>query len=281
MLPVRGDGKGDAVFAHAAAIAKAFGARVRVVHCHPKPDDLMPFGAVIPAVMRSQIEGAAAGNVDLTRKQLMDEFHLQAKEQGLFVQDPEPGKPTTRFIEYEGKPADAVQRYGRLSDLICVPKPDAKLNLGANTLKSALYSSGRPVMMCPDERNVDAQFLDHVTVGWNGSLEATRAVAMTLPLLNNASRVTILSTGDMATEQQPGAIHLQRYLELRGICSDVHLFKPAGKKVGGQLLEETRKVGAGLMVIGAFHDSYERETLFGGNSQAVVADADFPVVMVH
>ncbi|MEL7014401.1 MAG: universal stress protein, partial [Pseudomonadota bacterium] len=189
--------------------------------------------------------------------------------------------PTTRFIEYEGKAADAVQRYGRLSDLICVPKPDQKLNLGANTLKSALYSSGRPVMMCPDDRDVGPGFLDHVTIGWNGSLEATRAVAMTLPLLNNASRVTILSTGDPETDQHPGAGQLQRYLDLRGICSDIHTFQAAGKKVGGQLLDQTRELGAGLMVIGAYHDSYERETLFGGNSQAVVAEADFPVVMVH
>lgn len=281
MLPVRGDGKGDAVFAHAAVLAKAFGARVRVVHCHSKPDDLMPYGAAIPAVMRKQIEGAAAANVDLTREQLLQEFLRQAEHFGLSVQDHAPGKPTARFIEYEGKQADAVQRYGRLSDLICVPKPDPKLNLGANTLKSALYSSGRPVMMCPDNRSVSPDFFEHVTVGWNGSLEATRAVAMTVPFLTRASRVTILSTGPAPTDQQPGAAQLQRYLELRGICSDIHTFEPAGKKVGAQLLTETKAVGAGLMVIGAYHDSYEREALFGGNSQAVVAEADFPVVMVH
>ena len=58
MVPVRGDGKGDNVLAHAAVLAKRFGARVRVVHCHPKADDLMPYGVVIPAVLRRQIEEA-------------------------------------------------------------------------------------------------------------------------------------------------------------------------------------------------------------------------------
>jgi nucleotide-binding universal stress UspA family protein len=51
--------------------------------------------------------------------------------------------------------------------------------------------------------------------------------------------------------------------------------------VGLQLLEETDKAGAGVLIMGAYHDSYERESVFGGNSQAVVKHAKVPVVMVH
>ena len=36
MMPVRGDGRGPVLFAHAAALAKRFGAHVKVVHCHPR-----------------------------------------------------------------------------------------------------------------------------------------------------------------------------------------------------------------------------------------------------
>lgn len=281
MLPVRGDGKGDNVFSHAAVLAKRFGARVRVVHCHPKPDDLMPYGVVIPSVLRRQIESAAASSADVARDQLFEKYRKLAEKFDLAIADPAIGKATTRFIEYEGKQVDAVQRYGRLSDLVCVAKPDPKLNLGTNTLKSALFSSGRPVMMCPDQEALNADFLDHVTIGWNGSLEATRAVAMTMPLISNAKSVTILSTGDDDKDQHPGAGHLQRYLELRGVQSQIRLFEAAGKTVGHQLLSETHAAGAGLLIIGAYHDSYERESIFGGNSQAVVAAADLPVVMVH
>jgi len=78
MLPVRGDGKGDNVFAHAAALAKRFGARVRVVHCHPKPDDMMPYGVVIPSVLRRQIEQAAHASADLTRDEMYKEFEALA-----------------------------------------------------------------------------------------------------------------------------------------------------------------------------------------------------------
>lgn len=281
MLPVRGDGKGDNVLKHAAVLAKAFGARVRVVHCHPKPDDLMPYGVVIPSLLRQQIEKSAASNADLTRDQMLDEFKALTEELGLAIQDHVAGKATTRFIEYEGKQLDAVQRYGRLADLICVPQPDPKTNLGVNTLKSALFSSGRPVMICPEQEEVAQDFADHVAIGWNGSLEATRAVAMTAPIISRAASVTILSTGETGDNRQPGAGQLQRYLELRGVTAAIHEFKASGKNVGVQLLSESRTVGAGLLIIGAYHDSYERESLFGGNSQAVVTDADFPVILVH
>lgn len=279
MLPVRGDGKGGNVLAHAAVVARRFGARVRVVHCRPKPDDLMPFGVVIPQILRKQIEEAAERNADVTKDQLTAEFRELALGFGLGAQDHAPGKATARFIEYEGKQVDAVRHLGRLADLICVPQPDREQNLGANTLKAALFSSGRPVMMCPHADPVAEDFCDRIAVAWNGSLEATRAVALTMPLLEAASAVTILST--TSTEHAATADELRRYLELKNIAATVHVFRPARTVVGAQLLEECQSVGASVLVMGAYHDSYERETVFGGNSQAVVDGARFPVVFAH
>lgn len=279
MLPVRGDGKGDNVLAHAAVVAKRFGARVRVVHCHPKADDLMPYGVVIPKMLRKQIEEVAERNVDVTRDQMIEEFKALSEKFGLSVQDHDPGKPTARFIEYEGKQVDAVKHFGRLADLICVAQPDKSMSLGANTLKTALFSSGRPVMMCPHQDNLPDTFCDHVTIGWNGSLEATRAVAQSMALIEAARKVTILSSA--ATEHSATAEELQRYLELKNVNADIHEFKPRRNVVGLQLLEETEAVGGGMLIMGAYHDSYERESMFGGNSQAVVQNARIPIVMVH
>lgn len=279
MVPVRGDGKGDNVFAHGAALARKYGARVRVVHCHPRTQDLMPIGVAIPSAMRKQIEEAAARSVDVTREKLTEEFRQLAAQLGVAEQDFEAGKPTARFIEYEGKQVDAVRHLGRLADIICVAQPDVGMTLGANTLKAALFSSGRPVMMCPHRDTVSEAQFDHVTIGWNGSLEATRAVAQSMALIESASRVTILSSS--SSEHAASAEELQRYLELKSVSSDIHSFKPKGETVGLQLLEETGAVGAGTLIMGAYHDSYERESIFGGNSQAVVENATIPVVMVH
>ncbi|MEM8802319.1 MAG: universal stress protein [Pseudomonadota bacterium] len=279
MLPVRGDGKGDNVLAHAAVLAKAFGARVRVIHCVPSAKDMMPYGVVLPRMVREQLEAAAAGGAEVAHDELLDEFRGLANLFGVAEQDYEAGKATARFIQYQGKQVDAVRHFGRLADLICVPQPDQTLNLGANTLKSALFSSGRPVMMCPPQENVAEDFADHITIGWNGSLEASRAVAMSMPLIGRAKSVTILTSG--STGHEATAEQLQRYLELKSVEAKLRPFDAKGGNVGAQLLEETEKAGAGMLIMGAYHDSYERESLFGGNSQAVVKKAKLPVVFVH
>ncbi len=278
MLPVRGDGKGDNVLGHAAVVAKRHNARVRVVHCRPKTDDLMPYGVVIPAMLRKQIEEVASRSAGVTEDQLVAEFKTLAGEFGLEIGEFDPEKATARFIEYEGKQVDAVRHYGRLSDLICVPQPDGP-SLGTNTMKEALFSSGRPVMMCPDTGAVPTTIGDHVAIAWNGSLEATRAVGMSMALIRNASKVTILSTETI--DHSASASELQRYLELKSIASNVQMFAAQSKNVGRELLSQCQNVNADLMVMGAYHDSYERETIFGGNSQAVVEHANFPVVFVH
>ncbi len=278
MLPVRGDGKGDNVLAHAAVVAKRHKARVRVVHCRPKPDDLMPYGVVIPSVLRKQIEEAASRNAGVTEDQLAGEFKTLAGEFGLEIGAFDPEKATARFVEYEGKQVDAVKHFGRLADLICVPQPDGP-TLGSNTLKTALFSSGRPVMMCPHAEPMPASIGDHVTIAWNGSLEATRAVGMSMALIRHASKVTILSTESI--DHSASASDLQRYLELKSIASTVETFNAGGTNVGRELLAQCETLNADLLIMGAYHDSYERETIFGGNSQAVVEHAKLPVVFVH
>lgn len=279
MLPVRDDGQAENVLAHAAILAKKFSARVRVIHCHPTPDDLMPFGVVIPAILRRQIEQAAGNAANIEKDALIANFRAFADQMGLAEQGYEKGKATARFIEYEGKQAEAVRHFGRLADLICVPKPDPAQNLGVNTLKTALFSTGRPVMVCPPTDNIQDTFTDHIAIGWNGSLEASRAVALSMPLIAAASSVTVLTTGD--TGHDPAAWQLLRYLELKGVTATERRFSTAQSVVGRALLEETAAAGAGTLIMGAYHDSYERESIFGGNSQVVVKEANIPVIMVH
>lgn len=278
MLPVRDDGMGANVLAHAAVVAKHFGARVRIFHCHPRPDDLMPFGVAIPKVMRAQIEEAARSSAEVGAGKLLEEFRGVARSLGLNETEHEIGTASGRFLEYEGKQVDAVRHFGRLADLICVPKPDTRRNLGANTLKTALFSSGRPVMMCPPSIPVSQTFCQHVSIGWNGSLEASRATALAMPLIENAGKVTILTTGD--TTHTATADEFRRYLDLRGVGSEIRKFTGRGN-VGGKLLTESASAGAGLLIMGAYHESYERESVFGGNSQTVVEKAEIPVVLVH
>lgn len=278
MMPVRGDGKGPTLFAHAAALAKRFGAHVKVVHCQPKTEDLMPQGVVIPSFLRKQIEEASQSSADSEGDFLHEKFSADAAKHGVSEQDAELGKATAKFYNYTGRQVEAVRHYGRLSDLICVAKPSWSENLGFNTLKEALFTSGRPVLISTESDATDMKIGQNVAIGWNGSLQAARAVALAMPLIECADKVTILTGGRPSHSATPE--EFRDYLANRGVTADIVEFDVKGN-AGRHLLEKSYDIGADLLIMGAYHESYERESLLGGNSAVVVEEAKIPVVMVH
>ncbi len=278
MLPVRGDGKGDNVFAHAAALAKRFGAHVQVVHCRARAEDMMPYGVVVPRFFRKQLEEASDQIAEAEEEALRAEFKELAKALGLAEGRPSGDTATASFLEYTGKQVDAVKHHGRLADLVCVPQPEKATSLGYNTMRSALFTTGRPVMMCPQTDTVREDLGRHIAIGWNGSLEATRALAMGMHLIEASQNVTIMTTG--SEPHATTAEELQAYLANRNVTASINRFKRDGN-IGRNLLEQAATVDADILLMGAYHESYERETIFGGNTQAVVDEAKLPVVMVH
>ena len=131
--------------------------------------------------------------------------------------------------------------------------------------------------MCPGQKAAPDDLGSRVAIGWNGSLEAARAVALTTDVLKAADEVTILTGGDEfhgATTED-----LIDYYRLRGIAAKVVRFDT--RNPGAALLEKTADIRADLLVMGAYGHSHERETLFGGNTQTVVDRASIPVLLVH
>ncbi len=277
-IPVRGDNKGNNVLAHAAVLAKRFAAHVTVLHCRPRPADLLPYGVPVPGFLRDQIMSSASDLADEEEKSLRAEFTQLIAELGLTERAAGGGVPSASWQEAPGRQIDVLKHYGRLADLIMVPKPDRDRNLGANTLRSALFASGRPVLMCPPRDDAPTTLGEHIAIGWNGSIEASRAVALSMGLIESAKEVTIISAG----EEVHGATceDLAATLALRGVTTRIERFVVRGS-IGDQLLEQAEKAKADMLIMGAYGDSHERETVFGGNTQAVVDNATMPVVLVH
>ena len=279
VIPVRGDGKGDNVFAHAAAVARRHGAHVVVTHCRARAEDMMPYGVPIPASMKKLLLEQSATVADQVEEGLRAEAEALAAEFGLAMDGtPAAGAPSASWVEEQGRQVDVIKRHGRLADLVCVAKPDVSRNLGANTLKAALFNTGRPVMMCPEAESPPETLGARVAIGWNGSSEASRAVALSLALLEGADDVVVLSAGEEVHGAR--AEDLRGYLAERGIEARVERFT-AKRRIGDALLAQARGAGADTLLMGAYSDSHERETVFGGNTQQVVDRATMPVVMVH
>jgi nucleotide-binding universal stress UspA family protein len=279
LVPVRGDGMVRSVVGHAAALAHRHRAHVVVAHCRTQPEELMPYSVPLPRFARDTILQQAKELADQQEQGVREQLHELAAEFGLLETDPlGADKATVEFVEEFGRMADVVKHWGRLADLIVVAKPDRDRNLGTNELKAGLFRAGRPVLMCPREGEAPADLGRHVAFGWNGSLEASRAVASTLDLAMAAESVTILSAG---RGEPHGATteELVAYLALRGVTAKPLRFD--ARNPGAALLEKTVEAGASMLVMGAYGHSHERETLFGGNTQTVVDTARIPVVLVH
>ncbi|ETX16682.1 universal stress protein UspA [Roseivivax halodurans JCM 10272] len=279
LVPVRGDGMVGTVLGHAAALARHHKAHVMVVHCRPPPRDLIPHTTMLPGFARQTFLSQAEELADRQEDHLRRSLHVLAAEYGLEEGDPRPGQAATcEFIEEPGKMADVVKHNGRLADLIVVAKPQRERNLGETTLKSAIFGSGRPVMVCPGQVQPDAGFGRHVAIGWNGSLPASRAVAMTLDLVSAAETVTIL-TGNKGQPHGASTEELVKYYALRGVEAAIVPFE--SRSPAKALLRLAKECGASLLITGAYSHSQGSDMLFGGNTQVLVDELTQPVVMAH
>ena len=240
----------------------------------------MPYGVPIPAAMKKLLLSQSATVADQVEAGPEGRARERSRRaSGCTMSDaPIEGAASASWVEEQGRQVDVIKRHGRLADLICVAKPDVDRNLGANTLKAALFNTGRPVLMCPHADPPPATLGARLAIGWNGSSEASRAVALALPLIEGADDVAILSAGEEVHGTK--AEDLESYLAERGVAVRVERFA-ATRRIGTELLARARAAGADTLVMGAYSDSHERETVFGGNTQQVVDGSAMPVIMVH
>jgi nucleotide-binding universal stress UspA family protein len=249
LVPVRGDGKGDNVLAHAAALARGFNAHIKITHCRAKPENLLPFGVPIPAALRAQLAESTSQVFDIEEAGLRDEVLALSKTLNI------------------------------LADIIAVAQPDIDRNLGANTLKAALFNTGRPVLMCPEAKKPIPEILGkNITIAWDGSREASRAVTSCLQLLVAAKSVSVLTVKSKPVSVKPD--ELQDYLSAHGIAADVVEIETK-LQTAQALLDKSAALGADLMVLGAYSKHHDLERFWGGTTQYIVDRATIPVIMTN
>ena len=282
LVPIRGDGKGESVLDHALALGRRFNAHLQVVHCRPRPEDMLPFGVYAPTSFREQITSSAVSIADAEERRVRALFDYYCSRRGLAVvantfAAPK-DRPSASWSELTGKQAAVVALRGRLSDVIAVARPDRDLNLGLNTLEAALLETGRLVLLCPP---ATAECLGrHVAIGWNGSAEAARAVIAALPVLLAADEVTVFSAVTGGKIDLP-AEELRGYLETHGRNAVIRTFEARATEVGQGLLAAAAEVGADVLLIGAYGHSRRRELVMGGVTQHIIDHTPLPVLLTH
>jgi nucleotide-binding universal stress UspA family protein len=175
---------------------------------------------------------------------------------------------------------DFVGSYGRVFDMIVLARPgDEWQSPSMVTLESALFESGRPVLIAPPS---SPQSLGtNVLIAWNASTEQARTMADAMPLLRLAERVTIC-TVEGATVAGPSAEQMARSLKTNGIAVETTSLKQSGKRNAGEtLLNKAGELGCDLIIKGAYTQSRLRQMIFGGTTRHILANAKVPVLMAH
>jgi nucleotide-binding universal stress UspA family protein len=174
---------------------------------------------------------------------------------------------------------DFVGSYGRLFDLIVLGRP-AKGRQGPRmtTLESALFESGRPVLLAPP--TPPRRIGDTILVAWNCSTEQARATALAMPLLRKAGRV-IICTVEGFTVPGPSGEQMARNLVRSDVRAEATTVAPGQRKAGEVILGQADALGCDLIVKGAYTQSRLRQMIFGGTTQHILTHATVPVLLAH
>ncbi len=168
---------------------------------------------------------------------------------------------------------------GRIFDLIVVGRSGDALKVpNTHVMESALFDSGRPVLIAPQDA---PKFIGNaVLIAWNGASESARAVAFALPFLHAAGEVLVLEV-EGGSVPGPNAQDLQTYLTRNGISSQSKTVAQDGAEAGQVILDEAASFGADLIIKGAYTHSRLRQMIFGGATKHLLATSPIPVLMAH
>jgi nucleotide-binding universal stress UspA family protein len=181
---------------------------------------------------------------------------------------------------YDGAPAQIVTARSALSDLIILSLPgegadyDGPLSIAGDVVIHARA----PVLAIPQaSRSIDC--LGPAILAWNGAIESTHALRLTLSMLGKASSVHIVTVTDDRTGFP--AIDASQYLSRHGIGSELHEWPRDGRGTAEALLEAAAALGAGYVVMGAYGHSRLSETILGGATRDMLRQGMVPLLLAH
>ncbi len=276
-LPIWTNGSFDGLLGSARILAERFQAQVDVRFIRPRATDIILSTdfAYFPSNVVGMIEeqGLEAAAKARGRFNAWRDHHLAKHSHSTSGVHP-------RMVWHEevGAVAEIVATHGRVADLVLLQRPiDSDLSLD-EAFEAAMFQSGRLALVV-DEMPSD-ELLDHVMIAWNGSIEASRAVAQALPVIAAAGQVSVFTAGEDEAEPVESRALIE-YLELQGVAAKSLPADPDAGSVSAALFSAARHAGVSMLVMGAYTHSRLRQTLLGGVTRDVLKTAGLAALMGH
>jgi nucleotide-binding universal stress UspA family protein len=186
----------------------------------------------------------------------------------------------------DGVGSIVVPQHARFADL-CILSQDvsaAATATGYTFSEELLFVSGRPVVFVPAQGSFDT-LGRHILIAWNSSRASTRAVNDALPLIERAEQVTVLAVNPAEFAERNGALPPEKMVEhLRrhgASVEGISLNNIAVGSIADAVQAEAHKVGADLIVAGAFGHPRLWEKLLGGVTRDLLARMNLPILMSY
>jgi nucleotide-binding universal stress UspA family protein len=278
LVPLTTELRSETILDAALLVAKQLNGHVRALLIQPNPDAafaylpdvILAVGVTREVIERETLEEAAAAK---------DRFVAWRKRNN--VPDTAGVRLDSCFASWSERLGDierVVARFGRVSDLIVVPRPSSSPLQGQRCFDAAVFESGRATLVVGEK--LPFAITDHIMIAWNGSLEASRAVLGSMPLLHLADRVSIFAAPQYGDEGIDAA-DLAESLHWHGIRAHQVPGTRDENSTGAALVSAAVEQQATMIVMGAYTHSRLRQSFLGGVTRHLLAHAPVPLLMSH
>ncbi|GAB2874764.1 universal stress protein [Pseudoduganella ginsengisoli] len=181
--------------------------------------------------------------------------------------------------------ADAMLLQSSYCDLLVADLEDVAshgLLMPAALPGTLVTRAARPVMLVPPLASPSAAF-SNLLIAWNGSMGINRVIALALPLIARAAKVTIAVCNPEAEQidagGEPGA-DLAAYLARHNRNVEV-VRRDTDEEADTALVNLAAETCADLMLAGAFGHTRLRQWVLGSTTRGLLRQTRIPLLMTH
>lgn len=236
---------------------------------------------VTPVSMPAEIEGRGASQI------FIEQAIERAREKAKIIEAELAARMAAKRLSFEwriaeGDHLDLLAEAAIYADLAIVSHSRAELiedRIVFHVTEHLPLVAACPVVILP-ANGFPAAFAKHILIAWKPCLEAARAVNLSLPLLKQAKKTTVLSIVAEPLDEPPCA-ELGKMLRRHGIDAAIVMDALGTRYPGEAILEHAKNTQADALVMGAYGHSRLREMVLGGVTRNVLMNAKIPLLLAH
>lgn len=186
------------------------------------------------------------------------------------------------WIDTLGGPDQQVIRHSCLFDVLVIGQHEIMPEVNELRLRTGKIAelSGRPLLLAPNGNSKDT-INDCAVIAWGGGQSASMAIMSTMEILRTKTEVFVVNIRDGHPVRDADSTSLRNQLQRHGICVQFEEVSVEEGSVSRTILNFCQKVGAGLLINGAYGHWRITKNFVGGVTRDLFRQVDVPVLVAQ